>query len=67
MAANRTTILHPFIENKNSKNVKSIPTFMCSLQPSLGTRFHVFPQANFPLIPGRVLVGYHITVAHSPL
>lgn len=55
MAAYSTIILHHFVVIINSKNVKLIPTLMCSLQPGLGAWCSVFPQANFPLIP-RVLV-----------
>lgn len=48
MAAYRTTNLHHFVANENSKNVKSIPTLMCSLQPSLGNLFLCFPSSRFP-------------------
>lgn len=67
MAAYTTIILHHFVVITNSKNVKLIPTFMCSSQPSTGACFRHFPQANFPQIPGRVLLEHHITVANRPL
>lgn len=63
MAAYSTIILHHFVVVINSKNIKGIPTLMCSSQPSLGACPPVFLQANFPLNPRKVLVEHHITVS----
>lgn len=67
MAAYRTIILHHSVVITNSKNAKLIPTVMCSSQPSIGACSRRFPQANFPQIPGRVLVEHNIIVANRPL